>query len=584
MNIEVAGLVVLCAPLLAFGDMPLREQVALEPTRFILKATFDILKPEAAEAVLVVLPGVNGDGGKYLEERAWTRFAAERNWALVGATFVSPENLLKCNCGYYDVAEESGAMLLEALRRVGLQGKTVYLYGFSGGARFAARFADSYPGMVGGFAALGLGEIPEPTLKGGPCGVVICGADDPRVGASLTWFKHARSKDWRLAWVEVPGLGHVRSATVEEFVRQWFCDRARRKIGGRGDVWCEIGSGEVVNPVSGPASNMSWFPTERVCRLWHSSFYGLKTKVLRAEAAPQEERGKKMSEPVSHDVFRKTFYTKADASPEMTLYGRLPGRVPARGVICLSLIANDVGDIELLLKGESREGVVGEWLRYAERKGLAVLAWGAPRGLWNPQGNWDEVKRKENKSLDRSFQSVATAWKSAVNSLTREKGLPSGRYLMIGFSRAAQFAQRLAIHLPSQFSAIAVHVPSSFEYPSSAARGIVWCLTTGENESGYSRSIKFVEAARGNGYPVIYKAYPGLGHSDSPLACELGQAVFDYVLGCGDSDPTANMKSWPIVADFINQRTSPRTERSEIPVSFSILLPDSKVELAWKKD
>lgn len=574
-------LVVFALPISAWGDEMKRAHVECEPSESITKAAFDFAQPEKPDAVLVLLPGVNGDGGKFLEERAWTRFAASHNWAVVGATFVSSVDKLKWNGGYYDVAGASGPMLQNALARQGLKGKPLYLYGFSGGARFAARFTDAYPESVAAFATLGLGDIPEPTASKGPRGVIACGSDDERLGASLSWFKDARALGWRLSWVEAQGLGHVRSATVEEFIRKWFDEASRPTVRGTGGVAYEIGSGMAAAPES-PRSATAWFPTSGIAALWKRNFF---VKRLAPTKRPKgmQDQPVRSSAPRAKEVFSREIRTKSSVCPKLTLYGTLPDGGAAKGVICLSLIANDVGDIEVLLKGENREGVVGEWLRYAERRNLAVIAWAAPSGLWNSRSNWNEMDRNDNRSLSLSFRSVAVGWRIAVEEIARKHGLPNNRYLMIGFSRAAQFAMRLALDLPSKFSAVAIHVPSSFDSPVPEGRGIVWCLTTGENESGYARSLDFVKAAKKGGYSMIYKAYPGLGHADSMPACKLGQTVFDYVIGC-TANAASDSRSWPYVADYVNQRVASRSEQSGIPPEFAVYLPSAEVAEAWQKE
>ena len=198
MKFHLLLMIAAAASTIARGDSLVRTRVECEPTEDVSKACFDIVKPPNPGAVLVLVPGVNENGGGFIDETSWKRFASERNWALVGATFVSPVDLLKWNGGYYNPAEEAGRMLLDSLSRQGLGKLPIYIYGFSGGARFAARFADAFPSSVAAFATLGMGDIPEPTASKGPNGIVACGAEDPRLGASLSWFKDARSKGWNL--------------------------------------------------------------------------------------------------------------------------------------------------------------------------------------------------------------------------------------------------------------------------------------------------------------------------------------------------------------------------------------------------
>ena len=584
MKSSIIILISLIVSISALGVEMLQEHIELTPTNSIAKASFDCLKPKSPDAVLILLPGANGDGRGFLEERAWTRFAVKQNWAVVAATFVSPIDELKRNRGYYDATAGSGMMLRTALDRMDLLTKPLYLYGFSGGGKFAVRFADAYPKSVAAFAVLGFGGIAWDAVKNGPCGIIACGEEDPRVGAAFSWFKDARALGRRLSWVEVPELGHVRSVSVEEFVRQWFVDESKRQANVDCGVVCEIGSGSVGMGRDGVSANCSWFPSDRICESWRSRFWACNNAIADGLNKMAEVESRKcVSNGIPVKVLCREFKTKFKKCPKMTLHARIPERHHIKGVICLSLLANNVEDIVALLKGFNREGVVGEWLRYAERNDLAVFAWGAPRGLWRPRYNWDEMDRKERRGLGRSFHAVAIEWKITADFIAREHSLPFARCLMVGFSGAGQFAQRLALHLPDKFAAVAVHVPSSFDYPVPEGREIVWCLTTGENEGGYARSLKFVKAAKASGYPIVYKAYPGLGHADSMSACKLGQAVFDYVLYEGNGN-ALDADKWPFVADYVNQRTARRHEDAGIQDEFSICLPTAEVERLWKRE
>ena len=101
---------------------------------------------------------------------------------------------------------------------------------------------------------------------------------------------------------------------------------------------------------------------------------------------------------------------------------------------------------------------------------------------------------------------------------------------MTGSSGAAQYAQRLALRRPERFLAVHIHVASSFDIPVKGGASLLWCVTTGENEMGYERSRRFFKAARALFYPIVYKAYPGLGHAGSAKVTALGFACFDYAL------------------------------------------------------
>ena len=153
---------------------------------------------------------------------------------------------------------------------------------------------------------------------------------------------------------------------------------------------------------------------------------------------------------------------------------------------------------------------------------------------------------------------------------------------MAGFSGSAQFAQRLALHSPGRFRAVAIHIASSYDYPLPAARRILWCVTTGENESGYDRSLKFFNAAKDSGYAMIYKAYPGLGHRDSIQASVLACECFRFALGTAETI-RMDYGRWPSVVDVVNQTVKKRDEESGIPAPFRCYLPNEKIVSAWTK-
>ena len=414
----------------------------------------------------------------------------------------------------------------------------------------------TYPESVAGWAAHAPSDVVKIPNGDLPMGIVACGDNDPRLGATLAWFKDFCASGRRATWVEIPNDAHVRNGKFESFVRDWFAAEAvRRNCKGKG-MWCDLGNGEPI--ASGAAcakANRSWFPSKSVYEKWRNLVADMSRKV---------------------EVRR--VHTQIKANPTLTLF-LMPSTNVSKRVLCLSLLANRPSDVAWLLRKRSRKGTVGSFLDYAEENDMAVVAWGAPRGLWKPRFNWEDLRQDENRHIFRSFGYAANAWCKAMDGLASDFGLPRTGYYMAGSSGAAQFAQRLALHAPERFRAVAIHISSSYDYPLSSARSILWCVTTGENEPGYERSLRFLEAARSNKYPIIYKAYPGLGHADYPFACTLAKTCFAYATE-GKSREGLN---WTIVADVVNQSRHPRCLADEVPLGFRIFLPDEKVAKAWER-
>ena len=155
-----------------------------------------------AKGVLVLVPGCNGDGRAFLSEDKWVAFAEKNRLALVGVSFKSPVQLLKDRKGYYEASRGSGRALLALLEKAGLSRQPLLMFGFSGGAHFVSSFVEEHPKRViawcahsaAWWGAMRRGEIETPP------GIVACGGDDPRLGASLSYFKEGRLAGRRLSW------------------------------------------------------------------------------------------------------------------------------------------------------------------------------------------------------------------------------------------------------------------------------------------------------------------------------------------------------------------------------------------------
>ncbi len=180
--------------------------------------------------------------------------------------------------------------------------------------------------------------------------------------------------------------------------------------------------------------------------------------------------------------------------PTITLFLRLPDEVKnaakTKGVLALCLLGDDPVDIRNRLYEMDQAKGEGRLMRFAVERKLAILCWGSRR-LWNPYANWDEQTAKTSKQMDEAFDDVSAAWAKGVDDLCRKHELPNRGFVMWGLSESAQYGARLALRIPHYFLAVHIHVPSSFDQPTPEANGVLWCLTTGDKESGYDRSLRF---------------------------------------------------------------------------------------------
>ena len=302
--------------------------------------------------------------------------------------------------------------------------------------------------------------------------------------------------------------------------------------------------------------------------------------------------------------------TKNTKMPQITLFLRPPKGISnaseVEGVLAICILAGSLEEVKRELRKEEMTGDYAGLFSFANEHKLAILAWGS-RGLWDPRHNYDELPKEKAKEIDTSFDLVSAAWARGVNDLVDEYGIPDKNYLLWGNCGSAQFASRLCLRKPEYFLAIHVHMPGSYDKPTPEAAKVLWCLTIGELEGGYERSKRWVMAVREMGYPILYKAIPGLGHAGHPDAAALGFEFFRFALQQRDkrdaldvelskksnftgqtSDQTEpwlkEFKSPVFYGDMVNQTIFPPSKVDMIPSTFRISLPTPDIAHAWFKE
>ncbi len=329
--------------------------------------------------------------------------------------------------------------------------------------------------------------------------------------------------------------------------------------------------------------------------------------ILEDKNGPPIERKVAMDPLIEHVV-----QTDNPRQPQITLFLRPPPGITdasqANGVLCMSLLAGSLDGVKRQLQGLEAGDDLKGILKFAEDRKLIIICWGSV-GMWDPHKSWDDLNPDTAWATDKAFDQVAHAWEQGVKYFVDQYGIPSNGYLLWGISGSAQYACRLALRKPDCFLAIHVHIPSSFDKPTPEGRKVLWCLTTGERESGYRRSLRFYAQCRALGYPMIYKAIMHLGHAGSPIADDIGLKFFDYALSVRDqrlaydaslNDPlkqfqiaqsdSGNIQPWldsfckpAYVGDAVNQGMFPYEQQDKVPVTFRVPLPTKTIAEAWDK-
>jgi hypothetical protein len=247
------------------GIETLHLKPALQMTRADLKYVKTVQNPRA---VLVLCPGSNGDGERQIQDAAWQDFAKEQKLGLVGLSFASPMEAIHDGSGYYYVANGSGEKLLAGLKSIFGKDLPILLYGISGGAHFTSRFEQWKPSRVLAWCAYSAGWWDKPTAgKISPPGIVACGDEDGRYGASMIYFKQGRAAGKPWLWVSLPKTGHTGSADLDDFVRNYFSTIL--SPGKNTPLLVDVDQKQIVPPTETIHPALSgWIPSEKLFDQW----------------------------------------------------------------------------------------------------------------------------------------------------------------------------------------------------------------------------------------------------------------------------------------------------------------------------
>lgn len=292
----------------------------------------------------------------------------------------------------------------------------------------------------------------------------------------------------------------------------------------------------------------------------------------------------------SNPIIEYSITTKVNEYPKMTFLLLLSEKKKADGVFVACLLAKGIEDMKKKIISPSYGSELYNIIQFAKRNNMAIICWGAKR-LWDPNKNWDEFSTEEYKYQDKNLDSFALSWKRGIERLCKNYDLPSRQFLLWGTSGAAQHAMRLALRCPNYFLAVCLHIPSSFDKPQTDASKVLWCLTTGELEPGYYRSLLFYRAAVSTGYPIIYKALPKLGHREHTNTSAIALGIFKYAW---EQRFRSENVSWQEIlaeskyyGDVINQEVIKRKELDEMHGKEQILvtpLPNEQIRDLWNRN
>lgn len=227
----------------------------------------------ATNGVLVLCPGMNGDGKLLAAEGPWRNFAEKKGLGLVGISFSSPPDALygQPGRGYYYPEQGAGETLIKGLRKLYGSDVKICIYGFSGGAQFTSRFAEQHPEMIISWAAYAacFWSAPISASPTSAPGLVACGEfDSGRFGPAFGYFQQGRRHDARWLWISLGNTGHARHRELEEFIRATFS--AVLSGDYKRATWLDAETKQATSEddrLLNPALSV-WLPTPAIADLW----------------------------------------------------------------------------------------------------------------------------------------------------------------------------------------------------------------------------------------------------------------------------------------------------------------------------
>jgi len=253
---------------------------AVEPEKHILPLAKDMIRSDVyradknlnPQAVLILCPGYNGNGGELVSIKAWQDYANDSNLGLLGLSFASEPELFSKGRGYYYASNGSGEVLLRGIKKIYGRDLPILIYGFSGGAHFCSRFVEWSPKRIKTWCAYSAGWWDEPLISQVmPPGIVACGNEDERYGATLTYFLKGRAAGKPWTWVSLPKTGHSPSDKLDEFVRSYFTAILKSSLSPKG-LWKDCGTKVRLTPVQVKQypTLAVWLPTEDIGTKWEA--------------------------------------------------------------------------------------------------------------------------------------------------------------------------------------------------------------------------------------------------------------------------------------------------------------------------
>lgn len=268
--------------------------VSVPPGQTYDKAEFRLWVPPgvaSVRALLVLVPGSNGDGRPMAEDAFWQGFASRHQLAIVACHFTDKPHEQMFIEEYVDVSKGAGQALLDAISALAVQSNhreiataPLLMWGMSAGGQFNFEFAAWKPERVAAFVVnkggIYYSALVSRAARAVPA-LLFVGEDDLafRTNTIAGLFAVNRRAGALWAYVMEPDTAHAVGRS-RDLGALFFEDVLPLRVGEAGLKAIRDGAGFIgdlqaltYHPVAGapaPAAPTAWLPTDRTARAWQA--------------------------------------------------------------------------------------------------------------------------------------------------------------------------------------------------------------------------------------------------------------------------------------------------------------------------
>ncbi|HEX5069704.1 MAG TPA: hypothetical protein VFV78_05750 [Vicinamibacterales bacterium] len=231
-------------------------------------------------AIVVLVPGSNGDGRNMADDVFWQDFATRQRVALIGCRFTDKPHDQNFIEDYVNVSQGSGQALLDAIGKFAartshpeLATAKLLLWGMSAGGQFNYEFTAWKPERVAAFivnkGGIYYSALLSKAARAVPGMLFVGGTDlQSRIDTITGLFAVNRRGGAVWSLVVEPGLGHVvgHSKEMAAMLYEDALNTTPSAAGFVGDL-----KTFAIQPAAGPGTPStpnSWFMTERLANAW----------------------------------------------------------------------------------------------------------------------------------------------------------------------------------------------------------------------------------------------------------------------------------------------------------------------------